>query len=55
VITANENLTQFPRTIGDFVGARPVADDVPEVDDQVEGWSSSEAGVESFQIGVDIA
>src|SRR5215469_953021 len=55
VIAAHKDVADFTRTLGDFVGARPIADDVPKVDDQVKGRSSREAGIESFPVGMNVA
>ena len=54
VIAPDESLAQFTGTLGDFVRAGTVSDDIAEVDDQVVSRSGCEARIESFQIGVDI-
>ena len=55
MISADEDLAQFARAVGDLVGAGSVSDDVAQVHDQVVGRSSGEACVEGLEIGMDVA
>src|SRR5579862_1056006 len=55
VISANENLSQLPRTLCDLVRTGAVADNVPEVHHRVKRRSGRDTCIQSFQIGVNVA
>ena len=55
VIAAHENFSQLARAVGHFIRAGAVADDVAEIHDHVERRRGRESGVESFEIGVNVA
>ena len=55
VIAADENFSQLERAVNHFVGRRAVADDISEIGHKVVGRGRCEAGLERFQIGVNVA
>ena len=55
VVAANENLPQVAGTLGNFVGTGAIADDVAEICHQVERRSSSQAGLQRFEVGMYVA
>ncbi len=54
VIPADEDAAEFPGAFAHFIGAGAVTDDVAQIDDEIERRSGGEAGIESFQVGVDV-
>ncbi len=55
MIAAHKRLPQFAGTLGHLVRTGSVAHNVPEVHDRVERRSSGKRGVESVEVGVDVA
>jgi hypothetical protein len=55
VIAADKNLTQGARAIDDFIGRGSVADDVAEVSNKIEGRRPGDAGLQRFEVGVNVA
>jgi hypothetical protein len=55
VVAADENLPQVAGPLGDFVGTGAVAYDVAEICYQVERRSSGQAGLQRFEVGVNVA
>src|SRR5580692_4437495 len=55
VIAADEEFPQPTRALNDFIGTRPVANDIAQNKDQVVGWSGREASLKSFEITMNIA
>ena len=55
VISANENLANLAALLDDLVRARTITDDVAQIDDNVVGRRSREAGLKSFQVAMNIA
>ena len=55
VIAANKNLSQAARAFDHLVGRSPVADDVAQVGHEIICRSRRKAGVQRFQIGMNVA
>ena len=55
VIAPHENFPQLTRALGGFVGAGAVSDDVAEIDHHVMRGRGGQAGLQRFQVGVDVA
>jgi len=55
VITADKELAQLARARNNFVGTRPIAHDIAQIEDQVERGSGREASIKSFEIAMNIA
>ena len=55
VIAADKDRSQAAGALDDFVGARAVTDDVAEVCDEIERRSCGEAGLQRFEVGVNVA
>jgi hypothetical protein len=55
MVAADHNLSQLAGADTDLVGTGAVADNIPEVHQQVEGRSVRQAGFQGFKVGVDIA
>jgi hypothetical protein len=55
VIAAHKRLSQLPRPLAHLIRTRAVANNVPEIRHDIKRRSGRQAGVESFEIGVDVA
>lgn len=55
MIAADENIAEFAGAIDYLVGAGAVTHKIAEVGDEVIGRSRTQAGLESFEIRVNVA
>jgi hypothetical protein len=55
VIAADKNLSEVAAAIDNLIGRSPVTHNVPEIRNQVEGWSSRQASFHGFEVGVNVA
>ncbi len=55
MIAADKNFAQGARAIDDFVGRGAVADDIAEVGYEVVGGSPGQAGLQGFEVGMNVA
>ena len=55
MIAAHKNLSQVAGAIDDFVGRSSIAHNVAQVSYQIERWSCRQAGLQRFEVGVNVA
>jgi len=55
MVAQNEEFSQLASAVGDFVGAGAISHDVAKIYNCIERRSRGEAGIQSFEIGVNVA
>ena len=55
MIAAHQRASQFAHSLGDFVGAGTITDDVAKIHNHIMWGSGGEGSLQSFQVAVNVA